>query len=69
MILTVAFANPRACNIFGFRERMRIEAERNDKGILYVKAPKTGAAMRVKENGGRMFIRSMSGQDLVTFKK
>lgn len=52
MILAVAFANPRACNIFGFRERMRIEAERNDKGILYVKAQKTGAAMMVKENGG-----------------
>lgn len=48
---------------------MRIEAERNDKGILYVKAPKTGATMRIKENGVRMFIRSMSGQDLVTFTK
>lgn len=48
---------------------MQVEATRDDKGILYVKAPKTGASMRVKENGGRMFIRSMSGQDLVTFKK
>lgn len=69
MILTVAFANPRACNIFGFRERMQVEATRDDKGILYVKAPKTGVSMRIKENGGRMFIRSMSGQDLVTFTK
>lgn len=69
MILNVAFANPRGCNILGFKVGGMVNARTDDKGRLLVKAPKTGIEMHVKENGGRMFIRSMSGQTLATFCK
>lgn len=69
MILSVSFANPRGCNILGFKVGCMVNARVDDKGRLIVKAPKTGIEMHVKENGGRMFIRSMSGQTLATFCK
>lgn len=69
MILNVAFANPRGCNIYGFKVGAQVNARYDEKGVLYVTAPKTGAKMRIKENGGRLFIRSMEGQTLATFSK
>ncbi len=69
MILKVAFANPRGCNIYGFKVGAAVNARHDDKGRLMVKAPKTGVDMLIKENGGRLFIRSMSGQTLATFTK
>lgn len=67
MILNVDFASSRARNIFGFRRGMKLIAVVNERGILTVKSPKTGVYMRVKQNGGRIFIRSMSHQTLVAF--
>lgn len=69
MILNVDFASSRACNIFGFRRGMNLIARVNERGILTVKSPKTGVHMHVKENGGRVFIRSMSGEVMVAFSK
>lgn len=69
MILNVEFANPRGRNILGFKVGGMVNARIDDKGRLLVKAPKAGIEMHVKENGGRMFIRSMSGQTLATFCK
>lgn len=69
MILNVAYANPRGCNIYGFKVGAMVNARINEKGVLVVKSPKTGIDMRIKENGGRLFIRSMSGQTLATFTK
>lgn len=46
---------------------MSIDAVKNESGAIIVKSPKTGVSMTVKNNGGRMFIRSMSGQTLATF--
>lgn len=67
MKLKVDFANPRGCNVYGFRRGMSIDAVKNESGSIIVKSPKTGMSMTVKNNGGRMFIRSMSGQTLATF--
>lgn len=69
MILKVAYANPRGCNIYGFKVGAMVKARINEKGVLVVKSPKTGMDMRIKENGGRLFIRSMAGQTLATFTK
>lgn len=69
MILKVAYSNPRGCNIYGFKAGAMVSARINEKGVLVVKAPKTGIDMHIKENGGRLFIRSMSGQTLATFTK
>jgi hypothetical protein len=65
--LKVDFANPRGCNVYGFRRGMSIDAVKNKSGAIIVKSPKNGVSMTVKNNGGRMFIRSMSGQTLATF--
>jgi hypothetical protein len=46
---------------------MSIDAVKNKSGAIIVKSPKNGVSMTVKNNGGRMFIRSMSGQTLATF--
>ena len=67
MILNVDYASPRACNIYGFRGGMKLVARVNERGVLEVKSPKTGVYMRVKQNVGRIFIRSMSGEALVAF--
>lgn len=67
MKLKVDFANPRGCNVYGFVRGMSIDAAKNESGAIIVKSPKTGVRMTVKNNGGRMFIRSMSGQTLATF--
>lgn len=67
MKLKVYFANPRGCNVYGFVRGMSIDAVKNESGAIIVKSPKTGVSMTVKNNGGRMFIRSMSGQTLATF--
>lgn len=71
MKLKVDFANPRGCNVYGFVRGfvrgMSIDAVKNESGAIIVKSPKTGVSMTVKNNGGRMFIRSMSGQTLATF--
>lgn len=69
MILNVYFASSRACNIFGFRRGMKLIAVVNERGILTVKSPKTGVHMHVKENSGRIFIRSMSDEAMVAFSK
>lgn len=69
MILNVDFASSIACNIFGFRRGMKLIAVVNERGILTVKSPKTGVHMHVKENVGRVFIRSMSGEAMVAFSK
>lgn len=69
MILNVAFSNHSGCNIYGFKQGAQVNARYDEKGVLYVIAPKTGMKMRIKENDGRMFIRSMSGQTLATFCK
>lgn len=69
MILNVDYASPRGCNIFGFRRGMKLISVVNERGILTVKSPKTGVHMHVKENGGRVFIRSMSGEAMVAFSK
>lgn len=67
MKLKVDFANPRGCNVYGFVRGMSIDAVKNESGAIIVKSPKTGVSMTVKNNGGRMFIRSMNGQTLATF--
>lgn len=67
MKLKVDFANPRGCNVYGFRRGMSLDTVKNENGAIMVKSPKTGVYMAVKTNGGRMFIRSMSGQTLATF--
>ena len=69
MILKVAYANPRGRNIYGFKVGAMVKARINYKGVLVVKSPKTCVDMHIKENGGRLFIRSMSGQTLATFTK
>lgn len=69
MILSVAYANPRGCNIFGFKVGGMVNAKYDDRGRLMVKAPKTKVMMHIKEIGGRLAIRSMAGQTLVTFCK
>lgn len=69
MILNVAYANHRGRNIFGFKVGAMVNARINEKGVLVVKSPKTCVDMHIKENGGRLFIRSMSGQTLATFTK
>ena len=69
MILNVDYASPRGCNIYGFRGHTKLMARLNERGFLEVKSPKTGVYMRVKQNGGRLFIRSMSGEALVAFSK
>lgn len=68
MYLYVDFANPLGCAKFGFKRGDYVKAVRNESGILHAVAPKTGVAMRVKEIGNRLAIRSMSGQTLATFK-
>ena len=69
MILNVDYASPRGCNIYGFIRGIKLMARVNERGFLEVKSPKTGVYMRVKQNCGRIFIRSMSGEVLVAFSK
>lgn len=69
MILNVDYTSPRGCNIYGFRRGMKLMSRVNERGVLEVKSPKTGVYMRVKQNGGRIFIRSMSGEAMVAFSK
>lgn len=69
MIFKVDYSSPRGCNIYGFRGGMRLDVVVNERGVLTVKSPKTGVYMRVKENGVRLFIRSMSGQTMAVFSK
>lgn len=67
MIFKVDYSSPRGCNIYGFRGGMKLDVVVNERGVMTVKSPKTGVYMRVKENGGRLFIRSMSGEAMVAF--
>ena len=69
MILNVDYASPRGCNIYGFRSGMKLMSRVNERGFLEVKSPKAVVYMRVKQNGGRIFIRSMSGQTMAAFSK
>lgn len=69
MILNVDYASPRGCNIYGFRRGMKLDGVVRESGVLSVKSPKTGVYMHVKQNGGRLFIRSMSGEAMVAFTK
>lgn len=69
MTLKVEYASPRGRNIYCFKVGSMVSARMNEKGVIFVKSPKTGVDMRIKQNGGRLFIRSMSGQTIATFTK
>lgn len=69
MILNVDYSSHRGRIIYGFRIGMKLEAVLNESGVTTIKSPKTGVYMRVKNNGSRLFIRSMTGEAIALFSK